>query len=86
MTPCLAWKQGRQAGPVQTVAKEKPPGVAEGPRAPGDYKYQAVIRKKAEREALVGYDCPDCKRFYEAIESWGLPPAATGATIVVDAL
>ncbi|EFN55297.1 hypothetical protein CHLNCDRAFT_134248 [Chlorella variabilis] len=35
------------------------------------YRYQAVVRKKAEREKLQGVECQQCKRFYAALESWG---------------
>ena len=35
------------------------------------YKYRDVVRKKAERELLQGFECQDCKRFYEAVASWG---------------
>lgn len=41
-----------------------------GQCGPG-YKYKETVRKRADREALPGFDCPDCKGFYEAMASWG---------------
>ena len=38
-----------------------------------EYKYREVVRKKAEREALRGFECADCARFYAACESWLTP-------------
>ncbi|KAK9836606.1 hypothetical protein WJX74_004232 [Apatococcus lobatus] len=35
------------------------------------YKYKETVRKRADREALPGFDCPDCRGFYEAMASWG---------------
>ncbi len=29
------------------------------------------MRKKAEREELMGIECVDCRNFYAAIETWG---------------
>ncbi len=53
-----------------------------GPEGAG-YKYREVVRKRAERAALPGYECPDCTRFYTALESWGplpgLPPGGLPA-------
>jgi hypothetical protein len=37
------------------------------------YRYREVVRKKAEREALPGFECGDCARFYAACESWLAP-------------
>jgi hypothetical protein len=34
-----------------------------------DFKYIEVVRKKSEREALNGYDCPDCVAFVNAVMS-----------------
>ena len=44
------------------------------------YKYQAVVRKRDERERLQAVECPECRGFYDATLSWGtlgLPPACT---------
>lgn len=35
------------------------------------FKYREVVRKKAEREQLQGFDCQDCRNFYQALTSWG---------------
>ncbi|KAG7343241.1 hypothetical protein IV203_021186 [Nitzschia inconspicua] len=32
-----------------------------------DFKYLEVVRKKAEREGLNPYDCPDCAKFFNAV-------------------
>ena len=41
------------------------------------YKYKEVARKRAEREAMLGVECPDCQRFYEACQTWNsIAPAA----------
>jgi hypothetical protein len=32
-----------------------------------DYRYQEVVRKRAEREGLKPYDCPDCAAFVDTI-------------------
>ncbi|CAL8462867.1 g2401 [Coccomyxa elongata] len=40
------------------------------PGEPG-YKYKETVRKKAEREELMGIECVDCRNFYAAIETWG---------------
>lgn len=41
------------------------------------YKYKEVVRKRAEREDLVGVECPDCRRFYAACQTWSsVPPGA----------
>lgn len=49
------------------------------------YKYREVVRRKDEREALQGFDCENCKRFYQAITSWGpianLPTPACGHAV-----
>lgn len=34
------------------------------------YKYQEVVRRKADREMLLGHTCPDCAGFYVALASW----------------
>ena len=36
-----------------------------------EYKFKETVRRKADREALQGFDCPDCRGFYEAMASWG---------------
>ena len=41
------------------------------------YKFKEVVRKRAEREDLVGVECPDCRRFYAACQTWSIvPPGA----------
>ena len=47
---------------------------------PGRYKYQEVVRKRAEREALTGFECGECARFYEALRSWSGDAAAAAAS------
>ncbi|KAG7372390.1 hypothetical protein IV203_018533 [Nitzschia inconspicua] len=32
-----------------------------------DFKYLEVVRKKAEREGLNPYDCPECAKFFNAV-------------------
>ena len=36
------------------------------------------MRTRADREKLTGFDCPECRGFYDAVLSWG----GTDATIV----
>ena len=43
-------------------------------RAGTGYKYKEVVRKRAEREALVGVECADCWRFYAACQTWNMVP------------
>lgn len=35
------------------------------------FKYQEVVRKQADRQLLPGFNCSDCKAFYDALISWG---------------
>ena len=42
------------------------------------YKFQEVVRKRAEREALPAHDCPGCTRFYAALESWRVDGGSGG--------
>ena len=58
---------GWQGQEQQQQQRQAPP--------PGGYKYQDVVRKKAEREQLQGFECPDCQRFYDAVRSWGYDAA-----------
>lgn len=37
----------------------------------GGFKYQEVVRRKADRDDLPGFDCADCKAFYDALATWG---------------
>ena len=50
-----------------------PGGAVAGTAGAGavGYRYQAVVRQKAEREKLQGVECQQCRRFYCALESWG---------------
>ena len=36
------------------------------------YKYQERVRKKADREQLVGRDCQDCAGWYAALKTLGI--------------
>ncbi|KAL0051390.1 hypothetical protein WJX82_006484 [Trebouxia sp. C0006] len=45
--------------------------TAQRARVGGDFKYQEVVRGKADRAALQGIQCLDCRRFYEAVNTWG---------------
>ncbi|KAK9825186.1 hypothetical protein WJX81_004947 [Elliptochloris bilobata] len=61
-------------------AAEAGAGGRPRPGSPG-YKYREVVRNRAERAELPGYECPDCKRFYDALQTWGaapLPPPICG--------
>ena len=41
------------------------------------YKYKEVVRKKGDREAMLGVECADCQRFYEACQTWNsIAPAS----------
>ncbi|PPS05205.1 hypothetical protein GOBAR_AA15453 [Gossypium barbadense] len=51
-------KQQKQETPFQMVDK-------------GSFKYVEPVRKKAEREKLKGYECNQCKKFYDAVLSKG---------------
>lgn len=42
------------------------------------YKYQEVIRRKDEREKLTAFECEACRRFWEAIDTWGAIPQQPG--------
>ena len=35
------------------------------------FKHQSVVRQKEDRAKLQGFECEDCKRFYDALERWG---------------
>ena len=37
----------------------------------GSFKYVEPVRKKAEREKLRGFECNQCKKFYDAVLSKG---------------
>eukprot|EP00887_Chlorella_sp_A99_P001257 scaffold14.g1257.t1 len=63
--PALRQHQDRQQ--LQQAAPHQP---ASHP-PPGGYKYQEVVRKRAEREALTGFACQECARFYQAVATWG---------------
>lgn len=39
--------------------------------APKAFKHQGVVRQREERAQLQGFECEDCKRFYDALERWG---------------
>lgn len=38
-----------------------------------EYKYQQVVRRKDERERLPAFECESCRKFFEALETWGQP-------------
>eukprot|EP00798_Chlamydomonas_sp_ICE-L_P019481 gene19481-26142_t len=59
--------------PLDVVGKPEAPRSGAGDRgnAKAAFKYKEVVRKKDEREALQGFDCPQCKQFYDALASWG---------------
>lgn len=57
-------------GAARTAAKENDAAAAAGGQA-GSYKYQDVVRKKAEREKLAAVECAECARFFEALQTWG---------------
>lgn len=37
----------------------------------GGFKYQEVVRRRADRDDMPGFDCADCKAFYDALATWG---------------
>lgn len=66
-----------RAAPVSTAAAAAAAvGVAASPPRGrgGGVKYTEVVRKKAEREMLDGFECACCAAFYLAISTWGAPP------------
>ncbi|KAK9861149.1 hypothetical protein WJX84_010562 [Apatococcus fuscideae] len=52
-------------------ARRLPPAQHGAEHGGQGYKYNETVRKRADREALSGFDCPDCRGFYEAMASWG---------------
>ena len=50
------------------IQRQAPIVLVPKPRLQNTDKYQEVVRKKADREALKGYECEDCKKFYEVME------------------
>lgn len=62
-----------EAGGASAVGNAVAPSApaAPAPMQPGGYKYSEVVRRKEDRALLNGFDCPSCKAFYEAVESWG---------------
>ena len=57
------------------------PAPADSASMSAGYKYREVVRNRAERAELPGYECPDCTRFYDALLTWGaapLPPPTCG--------
>jgi hypothetical protein len=53
--------------------QRKRPNDADGQ----NYAYQAVIRRKEDRDQLSAFECEDCRRFYDAVERWGGVNATT---------
>ena len=49
-----------------------PPRPLQAPGSPG-YRYNAVVRNKAERAMLPAVECAQCKAFFRALASWGGP-------------
>ncbi|KAK9808228.1 hypothetical protein WJX73_000518 [Symbiochloris irregularis] len=70
------------------MAHAHPSGPPLGTMGNAGYKYREVVRRKDEREALQGFDCENCKRFYQAISSWGpmanLPAPSCGHAVTGD--
>ncbi|PKI47400.1 protein gamma response 1 [Punica granatum] len=54
--------------------KQQAPAPSDGSRK--SFKYVGAVRKKAEREALKGVECKQCKKFYDAV----LPDNGNGDT------
>ncbi|GMH39047.1 hypothetical protein BSKO_06945 [Bryopsis sp. KO-2023] len=48
-----------------------PPRLGDQVRPEAGFKYDEVVRKKADREMLPGFDCVDCRKFYQALSTWG---------------
>lgn len=74
-------EQTRAAQPVYLPYAAPPPPHFADPNPPREqhqplpngaaYKHREVIRKREDREKLEGFECQDCKRFYDALEKWG---------------
>jgi hypothetical protein len=63
-----------QAGvpPFHLLNPDAPPQQHQDQSLPNfAFKHQEVIRKRKDREKLEGFECQDCKRFYNAMEKWG---------------
>ncbi|OMO69791.1 DNA repair protein Sae2/CtIP [Corchorus capsularis] len=59
---------------TQDVSVEKRPQKQETPlqiAEKGSFKYVEPVRKKAEREKLRGFECKQCKKFYDAVLNHG---------------
>ena len=56
--------------PPPSGEQHRPPPSLPGQQQPG-YKFVEVVRGKAEREALEGTACRQCRQFYAAVASWG---------------
>ena len=59
------------AEPVVTREQQQQLDQSDRPKGVAVFKHQQVIRKKEDREKLEGFECQDCKRFYDALEKWG---------------
>lgn len=60
-----------EAPPQQQEQQQQQQQHQDQPLPHGAFKHQEVIRKRKDRENLEGFECQDCKRFYDAMEKWG---------------
>ncbi|GAM23218.1 hypothetical protein SAMD00019534_063930 [Acytostelium subglobosum LB1] len=63
-TPMMANKYGDN-GASRIVSPTPSTGSSNGNQK--KYKYREVVRNKAEREKLKGFECDHCKEFYKAV-------------------
>lgn len=65
----LAKIKNYELSSVSSAREDNPPLHQQDDLVGNDtFRYVDVVRKKAEREALPGHDCPRCAKFYAALE------------------
>ncbi|BDA48139.1 probable DNA endonuclease RBBP8 at C-terminar half [Coccomyxa sp. Obi] len=71
--PTIVERHAESLRPATEPAPQRRPPDNQLQFRPGEpgYKYKETVRKKAEREELLGIECVDCRKFYAAIETWG---------------
>ena len=62
---------GLKANDSIDTADVQPPPPPQQQQQQRQIKHQQVIRQKDERAKLDGFECADCKRFYDALQRWG---------------
>uniref|UniRef100_A0A1D2A1D4 DNA endonuclease activator Ctp1 C-terminal domain-containing protein n=1 Tax=Auxenochlorella protothecoides TaxID=3075 RepID=A0A1D2A1D4_AUXPR len=67
----LAACRGSEGEPARDAEAPAASPGADAARARPGFKYQEVVRGKRAWEELQAVECEDCRRFYQALETWG---------------